>query len=100
MGGFGGLLFLFIGQEASGLRRLVGVGDKFLGLAFDVGASLAVVVDPHVIARNQREIVGKARMRDAVILGGVAHARPGDQVVDERRVPHVAEESVSPVVFH
>ena len=100
MGGFGGLLFFFVSQETTGRRRLVGVGDKFLGLAFDVGARLAVVMDPHVIAGNQREIVGKARMGDAVILRGVAHARLGDQFVDERRVRLVAEESVSPVVLH
>ena len=100
VGGFGGLLFLFVGQEPTGRRRLVSVGDELLGPAFDVGPGLAVVVNPHRLACDQREVIGKARMGDAVILGRVTHAGLGDQLVDERRVLLVAEESVRPVILH
>ena len=59
----------------AGLRGFVRVGDKFLRLALDVRAGLAVVVDAHLIARDEREMVRQTRMGDAIYC--VAKRTPG-----------------------
>lgn len=84
--------------EAPGDGRVAGAGDELFGGALKVCAGFAVIPDALGASRNGGEVVGQARVRDAVVVRrGVVALGEG---IDVGGVGGVTDDLVVAVVLH